>query len=167
MARHHSWQRGAADLVSVAVGLTLLAVVFAGTTASFIYGREALAREEHFKVAAYFLRGETEEVQAAMGLVDAATQPDTPQSLLTGDNWVFCDSRIIEKNDGREEAIMVTISRKAKAVDLPETGPVVDYYLLEMRAQWRERDFAEDRQSEPGKLEELKFKTAVVVRRGL
>ena len=166
MARHHLLQRGAADLVSVAVGLTLLAVVFAGTTASFLYGREALAREEHFKTVAYFLRGETEEVQAAMGLVDAAANPDNTQNLLSLE-WKFCDSRTIEKNNGREEAIMVTISRKAKAENLPETGEGYDYFLLEMRAQWRERDFAEDRQSEPGKLEELKFMTAVVVRRGL
>lgn len=166
MARQHSWQRGAADLVSVGVGLTLLAVVFAGTTASFLYGREAMTREEYFKAAAYILRGKMEEVQTAIALVDDATNPRSARNLFCSE-WVNYPPYTIEDRDDRHKHIVVTVSRKVRGEDLPETGEGWDYFSIEMRAQWQMRDFVEDRQDESGKAETLIFKTAFVARRGL
>jgi hypothetical protein len=165
MARFHSWQRGAADIVSVAVGLTLMAVVFAGTTASFLYGREALIREEHFKAVAYLLRGQMEEVQTAIAIVDNATNANSSRNVLS-ENWYNYPAQKIA-GSSREEPISVTIGRKATRVDLPETGDGDDYYLIEMRAQWRERDLAENGRNGLGKFETLSLKTAFVARRGL
>ena len=161
--RHRHWQRGAADLISVGVGLTMLAIVFAGTTGSFIYGREALARQEHFKVVAYLLRAKMEEVQAAVSLVGKARDSNNPQNLLRETTY---PAIMIEGNQGREKQIAVYIHRYAiDQEDLPETGEGVDYYILKMTASWRERDLAEDRRSSPGKTETLSFTTAFVIGR--
>ncbi|MCX6600252.1 MAG: hypothetical protein NT025_01660 [bacterium] len=160
MLRHRHWQRGGADLVSVGVGLTMLAIVFAGTTGSFIYGREALARQEHFKVVAYLLRAKMEEVQAAMQLVQKARDNNDPQNLL---GECIYPPIMMESNQGREKQIAVYIHRrKVEEMRLPETGDIVAYYVLTMDASWHERDQAEDRRSSPGKLETLSFTTAFV-----
>jgi hypothetical protein len=159
--RLRQWQRGAADLVSVGVGLAILAIVFAGTAGSFIYGREALARQEHYKAAAYLLRAKMEEVQAAMQLVAAAREAGI-QSMLGEYTY---PPVYLENNLGREHAIAVTIHRQRVYVAyLPETGDPPDYYVLTMDASWRERDYAENRRSDPGKLETLTFQTAFVVK---
>ncbi len=60
MLRKKVWQRGSADLISVAVGMTILAIVTGGTAAAMVYGRELTAHEEHYKTAAYALRGAME-----------------------------------------------------------------------------------------------------------
>jgi len=159
MLRHRHWQRGGADLVSVGVGLTMLAIVFAGTTGSFIYGREALARQEHFKVVAYLLRAKMEEVQAAMQLVQKARDDTDSQNLLGEQIYTPV---MIESNHGREKQIAVYIHRRKVEEKRSETGDVVNYYILTMDASWHERDQAEDRRSSPGKLETLSFTTAFV-----
>jgi hypothetical protein len=164
MVRHRQWQRGAADLVSVGVGLAMLSIVFAGTTGSFIYGREALARQEHFKAVAYLLRSKMEEVQAAIQLVQKARDPNDPQNLL-GD-YTYYPPRMIEGNLGREKQIAVYIHRRpVQQVDLVETGEGVDYYVLTMDANWHERDYAEDSRNSTGKSETLTFTTAFVMGR--
>jgi hypothetical protein len=160
MVRHRQWQRGAADLVSVGVGLAMLAIVFAGTTGSFIYGREALARQEHFKAAAYLLRSRMEEVQAAIQLIERARDSNDPLNMLREFTY---PAVLIEGNRGRDKQIAVFIHRRpVDQVDLPETGVGTDYYVLTMDASWRERDLAEDRRSSPGKTEVLTFTTAFV-----
>jgi hypothetical protein len=162
MIRHRHWQRGSADLISVGVGLLMLAIVFAGTTGSFIYGREALARQEHFKVVAYLLRAKMEEVQAAVQLVQKARDDNDPQNVLREYTY---PPIMIESNRGREKQIAVYIHRRpVDQVDLTETGEGVDHYVLTMDASWHERDYAEDRRSSPGKQEKLSFTTAFVVR---
>jgi hypothetical protein len=161
MVRHRHWQRGSADLISVGVGLTMLAIVFAGTAGSFIYGREALARQEHFKAVAYLLRAKMEEVQAAMQLVQKARDDNDPQNLLRAETY---PPRMIESNLGRDKQIAVYIQRRPvePAYLRAEMGEVVIYYVLTMDASWHERDQAEDRRSGPGKLETLSFTTAFV-----
>jgi hypothetical protein len=166
MVRFRSWQRGAADLVSVAVGLTLLAIVFAGTAGSFVYGREALAREEHFKQVAYMLRARMEEVQAAIEMVSGARTPGDPRCLLGGQVYPVeeIESNMRYDNPTRKP-IRVTIQRMPiDTVNLVDTGPALDYYVLTMKATWREHDLPEDRRTEPGKDESLTFTTAFVVR---
>ena len=164
MVRHRQCQRGAADLVSVGVGLAMLAIVFAGTAASFVYGREALTREEHFKAVAYLLRAKMEEVQSAMQLVTAARESG-PQSLMGEYDYppVYLD----ESMRLREKLIVVYIHRRpVDAVDLAETGMgTIDYYVLTMDANWHERDYAEDGRGGPGKQERLSFTTAFVLGR--
>lgn len=162
MVRLRHWQRGFTDLVSVGVGLAILAIVFAGTAGSFIYGRATLAREEHFKVVAHLLRGKMEEVQSAMQLVDDARNPYSPRNLLRRQTY---PPVMIERNDRRDKPIAVTIERlPVDTVNLAETGGVLDYYVLTMRATWREHDLAVDASVRPGKMDSLIFITAFVAR---
>jgi len=164
MVRHRQWQRGGADLVSVGVGLAMLSIVFAGTTGSFIYGREALARQEHFKAVAYLLRSKMEEVQAAVQLIQKARDSNHPQNQLRA--YTYPPIMIEKGYLGREKQIAVYIHRwKVEEVDLMETGEGTDYWVLTMDASWRERDFAEGSRNSPGKLETLTFTTAFVLGR--
>ncbi len=59
--RIRKWERGAADLVTIAVGLTIVAITAIGTSYSLLYGRQALIQQEHYKTALYKLRGFMEE----------------------------------------------------------------------------------------------------------
>jgi hypothetical protein len=147
--------------------MIMLAIVFAGTAGSFIYGRAALAREEHFKAVAYLLRGKMEEVQSVMQMVDAARDPYSPRSQMGA--FTYPPYTIEDYRLRREKPISVTIQRRAiRQEDLPETGiGTVDYYVLTMDATWRERDLPEDGGGGPGKLDTLTFVTAFVARGNL
>jgi hypothetical protein len=160
MARKWSLQRGSADLVSVAVGVTILAIVMAGTAGSMVYGREALMREEHYKAAAYLLHGKMEEAQATLHLIPAASDPSHLQPL----NWGQFPIEI-SRDRGGITPINVRITQDLiERVDLPETGVNWDYYVITMHANWRERDYAEDARTGAGQDREITLKTAVVLR---
>jgi hypothetical protein len=73
MGRLQKWQRGATDLVSIVASMTILSIAVAGTSAAMIYGREALLRTEHYKVAAFRLRGTVEQMSAEVQLDTNAT----------------------------------------------------------------------------------------------
>lgn len=162
MVRLRSWQRGAADLVTLGTSLAVLAIVFAGTAASFQYGREALTREEHYKAAAYILRSKMEEVQAGIQMIDAARDGSRSNNLLSEFDYPPIP---LENNLGRERAVYVYVHRyPVTEFDLIETGPGTDYFILKMKASWRYRDMAENTRSDPGKLDELTFTTAFAVR---
>ncbi|RPH96378.1 hypothetical protein EHM69_01550 [candidate division KSB1 bacterium] len=164
MARYRAWQRGAADLVAVAVGLTILSIVAAGTAGSMIYGREALARQERYKSAAFILRGKMEEVQTALQLIEEARNPESSQSLIAAGTYPAVPIDRVYMN-GEVHPVYVTISReRIQIVDLLETSYSPDYYLLTMKARWREPDYAENRNRNTAQDREIKFTTAIVVR---
>jgi hypothetical protein len=160
MALKRSLQRGSADLVSVAVGLTVLAIVMAGTAASMVYGREALIREEHYKAAAYLLHGKMEEMQATLQLVPAASSDRNMQPI----NWGLFPIEIPQDHNGIDPIRVSVSSDRVEYVDLPETGHNIDYYVITMRATWRERDYAEHDRSEPGQPREITLTSAVILR---
>jgi len=155
-----SIQRGSADLVSVAVGLTVLAIVMAGTASSMVYGRSALIKEEHYKAAAYLLRGKMEEEQASLQLIDEARLSRNLQPMDWGLHY-------IEMSNDRSgiRPIQVHITQDAiDWTDLPETGRNIDYYTITMHATWRERDDASDNRTEPGQVREITLTSSVVTR---
>jgi hypothetical protein len=159
MAGSKRWQRGAADIVSVMVGTLILAIVMAGTASSMVYGREALMRQEHYKAAAYVLRGKLEEVQAQLQIDQA--RDSRYLSAETYRPWSVESASDL----GGVSPIVLAMSRdRIEAVDLSETGTGVDYFLITVHAQWRERDFADDAQTDPGQVREISFTTATVVR---
>jgi hypothetical protein len=153
--------------------MLLLGIVTAGTSAAMVYGREALIRQEHYKAAAYILRGMMEQAQGELQYVDEArgdrnlgqlTYPDKPLDLAA-------------ERGTSVQRVMVTVSRDVvEEVDDPRNGPRMgnngqvkppDFYRLRMHAQWRERDYAENLRDEAGIIREITMETAVLVRADL
>jgi hypothetical protein len=164
MAQYMRWQRGMASLVSVAVAFTILAIVVAGTAASMIYGREALQREERYKVAAYILRGVIEQEQAALQMYDEATGSR------------YCAPRVFGQYDlnlasdlhgVRVVHAMVYRDQIDSCWAGQDHSVRPDYYLLTAHIRWREPDFAENPGWRRQMDREISFRTAVVVRRNI
>lgn len=164
--RRRKWQRGTADMVSIGVGVILLAIVTAGTTAAMVYGREAMIREEHYKAAAYLLRGAMEEQQAELQLIPAAR---TNSGAL---DPVFFTPKILETRQEREgsgsvQQTEVTLWRdQIEVVDDLRNNPPngIDFYRITLHARWRERDYAERLNMVGGIEREITMQTAVLVR---
>lgn len=161
MLRNRAWERGAADLVSVAVGMVILAIATAGTAGAMVFGREAMIREEHYKVAAYALRGVMEEVQGELMYKSVALQ-----SQNLGYRF-YREVDLDQKADrnGNVEVVKARITRDAvQVVNLPETGETADFYVVTVRAEWVERDYAENRRPGSGQRRQIAMTTAVMPR---
>jgi hypothetical protein len=146
--------------LSVAVGVTIMAIVMAGTAGSMVYGREALIREEHYKAAAYLLHGKMEEAQATLQLIPAASDP----ANLLPVNWGAFPIEIARDRNGITPIVVRISQDRIDRYDMPETGVNWDYYVITMHANWRERDYAEDARSGNGQDREITFTTAVALR---
>jgi hypothetical protein len=155
MLRKKVWQRGSADLISVAVGMTILAIVMGGTAAAMVYGRELTAHEEHYKTAAYALRGVLEEAQGELEYVDDARGRENLNATR-----IMGRVALDEATDrSGVKIVTATLSRdRIDAVDLPETGLGDDYYIITVRAHWIERN---------GMVQDLAFRTAIFAQRAL
>ncbi|MBU1937207.1 hypothetical protein KKG05_07390 [bacterium] len=135
--RHKKYQRGSVDLMQVAVAFLMITVAVVGTTYAMFYGRQAIIRQEHRKVALYHLRQYVEEWTGRI-LIEASKIP--PGEMLGGsDTQVVVD---LDDSSVPERAqVKATISRESTlAVDLPETGEGIDYYRLGFTVTWREYD---------------------------
>lgn len=149
------WQRGSADLISVAVGMTILAIVTGGTAAAMVYGRQLTAHEEHVKAAAYVLRGILETAQGELEYVDEARARESLNSVRNMGRWALDEGA----DHGGVEVVTAAVTRdRVDAVDLPETGPGDDYYIVTVRAHWIERN---------GMVQDLAFRTAIFAQRAL
>ena len=158
MTRRRQWQSGSADLVSVAVGMVILSIAVTGTAAAMIYGREILNRQEHYKAAAYLLKGEVEKKQweiigfagatAAQGL-----QPTTKEVPLT----------LLGERGAGAEVIMVRIDQKAiepkYVLEIDQVNPA--YYLVEYEATWTEPEMAGGIEADNYQERSIKLVTAV------
>ncbi|MBU1638533.1 hypothetical protein KKC97_12790 [bacterium] len=129
-------QRGAADLVAVAVGMTLLAITAVGTSYSLLYGRQALIQQEHYKVASYMLRGELER-EVARFQVFGKYRDRFDSYLDFGELNINLDSP--NDRDGDVNMTRGRINRDPVVkIDRQETGEGTDYYRIVMRAEWTE-----------------------------
>jgi hypothetical protein len=158
MAQRLKWQRGMVDMVSLGVGMLLLGIVTAGTTASMVYGREALLREEHYKVAANILRGKMEERIAEIQLVQASRTRSKCGTVqyLPGISLDAPGDR-----GGVRMVVCYLTQEKVDSTDLPETGIGTDYYTIYMKAVWNERPYAENGHDRQGIRREIKLVTSV------
>jgi hypothetical protein len=157
MAIHRKWQRGTADLTSVAVGLIILSIVTAGTSAALVYGRETLLREEHYKAAAYLLRGYMEAQQTALQITqgrrdlaggEVAMQPlDLSTDRINGVQQVYCSITRDRIQEHRAE----------------EIGGQFAFYRITMHATWMERNLAENRRTSAMR-REVTFTTSTIPR---
>ena len=165
--KRRKWQRGTADMVSIGVGMILLGIVTAGTSAAMVYGREAMIREEHYKAAAYILRGYMEQAMGELELVPQARTADGlgPQSYtrpldVPGD-----------RNHVGVRVMMVTVAKDpvVEGDDMRNgsrrIGQIPDYYHITMHARWTERDYAEDRSGAGNGIQhEISMETGVLPR---
>ncbi|MCC6477516.1 hypothetical protein IT157_10725 [bacterium] len=128
-------QRGAADLVTVAVGLTILAIAAVGTSYSLVYGREALIQQEHYRVALYELRGFMEREMAKVKLLDEYRRPE--RLLDDGKYTFYLDSW--GDRDGNMKVTPCEIWReRIDAYDDFTTGLSPDYFRITAYAAWQE-----------------------------
>jgi hypothetical protein len=157
MAFSRAIQRGSVDMVSVSVGLLMLAAVTAGTTAAIVYGREALIRQEHYKAAAYLLHGEMEAQQAAMQLTAA-------QHDLMGGVVRTASLDLPADRGGGTQLVYCTISRDIiQEHRAQEVGGQFAFYRITMRASWTERDYAENPRHS-NQYREIEFTTSTIPR---
>jgi hypothetical protein len=155
-------------MVSVGVGVLLMAIVTAGTSAAMVYGREALLRQEHYKAAAYILRSLMEQQQAELQLVEQAR---SGTGSLTGRDFgtQYLDTDRDRGSGNRIEKVAVSLWREPiDPVDdlMNGTNPVQrpDYYHIKLHARWTERDYAEDGTRVRPFEREITMETAVLVR---
>jgi hypothetical protein len=158
MTRRRKWQSGTVDLVSVAVGMVILSIAVAGTSAAMIYGRDILMRQEHYKAVAYLLRGEMEKKQwELVGVI----QVDDDRAF--GSKTQYTDLNTSTEHGRGSRVIRVTIVQQPILKHFDNSG-ILDYYYLTMYATWAEPTLAG---ADRGELQErqIKFSTAVA-RRG-
>lgn len=133
-------QRGAADLVSVAVGMTLLAIAAVGTSYSLLYGRQALIHQEHYKVATYLLRGELEKEVARLQIFN--NYRTDPSATI---NFNTIEVNLDNPND-REGEVQETWAEVDRVLFQPvnriETGDENDFYQIAMKIKWTEAVYA-------------------------
>jgi len=134
MVQKRRMQRGAADLIAVAVGVTILAITAVGTSSALLYGRQALINQEHFKAATYALRGEL-EYEVGRFLVLQRYRDD--EAVYHSFTPKFVDLDSPSDRDGHVQMTVATITRdQVEEVNLIETGLTTDYYRIVMRANW-------------------------------
>jgi len=130
-----SCERGAIDLMQAAVAFLMITVAVVGTTYAMFYGRQALIRQEHRKVALYQLRQYVEywTTRAAVSTLSPREMLGGPESAVT-----------VELDDGsvpEAARVRALITRgPIEAVDLPETGTGIDFYRIHLYATWQEHD---------------------------
>lgn len=139
-------ERGAADLVTIAVGLTIVAISAIGTSYSLLYGRQALIHQEHYKVALYKLRGFMEEQTARIRFTGSSTasyRSDLAWVISRPQVEVDLDTRT--DRDGDAVRTIATLRREPfEEVDNIMTSNNPDYYRLTCTATWEEPIIAGD-----------------------
>jgi hypothetical protein len=128
-------QRGAIDLMQAVVAFLMITVAVVGTTYAMFYGRQALVRQEHRKVALYQLRQYVEHwtTRVAVSTLSAREMLGGPETAVT----VELDDASIP--EGARVRAVITRG-PTEAVDLPETGMGIDFYRIHLYATWQEQD---------------------------
>jgi hypothetical protein len=142
-------ERGAADLVTVAVGMTIVAIAAIGTSYSLLYGREALIHQEHYKTALYKLRGFMEEQMARVRFSTMYREDLEWMFQRQDDDHVDLDS----PNDREGEMVqtIATMYRNGvQAIDDPLTRDNPDFYRVTAFIEWTEPVVAGDNMSANG-----------------
>ncbi len=139
-------ERGAADLITVAIGLTIIAITAIGTSYSLLYGRQALIHQEHYKTALYKLRGFMEEQTARVRYTGASTasyRSDLLWMMSPQEQTAELDTRT--DRDGNMNVTPVKLTREPfELVDDPLTSYNPDYFRLRATASWEEAAIAGD-----------------------
>jgi hypothetical protein len=158
MTRRRKWQSGSADLVSVAVGMVILSIAVTGTAAAMIYGRDIMARQEHYKAVAFMLKGAMEKKQWELVSVVSSTDDRAFRPVVTTETLNLA----LERGQGNRE-IPVTLVQEPVIQHYDQNG-MPDYYYLTIRARWTEPDLAGGNDHATMQEREMKFTTAIALR---
>jgi len=166
MKKFRKWQGGYADIAGVAVGILILGITMAGTTSAIVYSREVMAKQEHYKQAAYILRGEMENVQAGVAQIPESYRAGTLGSYLNDATYPAIALDMSTDHRGNIAPVNVVLYRyPLQVVQLPEIGlDKIAYFTLKMRATWRERDDAEAARIQTGQPRQIEFTTSFIAR---
>jgi hypothetical protein len=166
MKKFWKWQGGYADILGITAGIMILGITMAGTTSAIVYSREVMAKQEHYKQAAYILRGEMENVQAGVAQIPSSYQSGTMGSYLGDATYPGIALDMSSDHHGNVTPVNVILYRyPLQVIRLPEIGlDKIAYFTLKMRASWRERDDAEDARVETGQMRQIEFTTSFVAR---
>ncbi len=130
-------QRGAIDLFSIAIGLTIISITAVGTSYSLLYGRQALIQQEHYRTALYKLRGFMEEEMARMKF--SAWYQDNQGWWGTPNDLEEFNLDSPTDRDGDLRETYSYIYRDAiEWVDDPVTRMAPDYWRITAHAEWKE-----------------------------
>jgi hypothetical protein len=161
MKMKRRWQRGEADIISVAVGMVILSIIVAGTSQAMIYGRDVLIRQENEKAVAYLLRGYMDQWQSRI-------QTEEPERSTNQLGRAF-----VEHNTTSLTTVVAGGSTPALGVDLvrdpvrevrfTESGVEISWYELTCHARWTENPMPST-ETPRGQARELIFRTYVVIR---
>ncbi|MBI5059613.1 hypothetical protein HZB60_07540 [candidate division KSB1 bacterium] len=154
------WQRGEADIVSVAVGLVILSIIVAGTSSAMIYGRDVLIRQENEKAVAYLLRGFVDEWQSRIQM-EEDERSATNMGRTVNERTSVLTTAVA---GGNTPPLVVDLIREpVRAVDVLETGQDIDWYTLKCHARWSEHDMPGG-EDDRFQARELTFVTYIVIR---
>lgn len=130
-------ERGSADLVTIAVGLTIIAITVVGTSYSLLYGRQALIHQEHYRAALYKLRGFMEEEMARMKHASGYQNNQTWKGSRNELEEFELD--LPSDRDGDIQVTTAQIYREAfNEVDVAYTSISPDYIRITAVAEWQE-----------------------------
>ena len=130
-------ERGAADLVTIAVGMTIVASAAIGTSYSLLYGRQALIHQEHYKTALYKLRGFMEEQMARVRF--GSSYREDPEWMTQPELQRFVALDTPNDRDGHMVQTLATLWREpVQQVDDPLTRQYPDFYRITAYADWTE-----------------------------
>ena len=157
MARIKKWQSGSADLVEVAVGMVILSIAAAGTSAAMIYGREILHRQERYKVACYMVKREMEKKQWELESFPAA-RPRIPVHRL----WLERTDLVTpnEFENGNQPVLIDLWVDEITPIPDADQPELTAYWTVSVSGEWWEPAMAggsENRQLR----EQVRFTTAV------
>ncbi|MBK6765904.1 MAG: hypothetical protein IPG71_06115 [bacterium] len=159
-------ERGAADLVTIAVGLTIIAITVIGTSYSLLYGRQALVHQEHYRTALYKLRGFMEE---EMARIKHSTYYQNDLNWLNQRNTLEAFQLDVPTDrDGRIRETDVRIYRDAiEFVDVVTTSVAPDYLRIVGHAEWREAALAgigeQDERTDVGPARSIKLQATFLL----
>lgn len=139
--RFRKLQRGAADILAVAFGLTIISIAAVGTSYTLLVGRQALIHQEHYMTALFKLRGFMEEEMARLKFSSYYQGNLSWWGAENDIDDVRLDTRT--DRDGRLRPTMAAIYRDPiERVDDPITNGPPDYWRITGHAEWTEEAVA-------------------------
>jgi hypothetical protein len=138
--------------------MVILSIAVSGTAAAMIYGREILNRQEHYKAAAYLLKGELEKKQWEIVALSRATTSEALQATTKEVPLTILG----ERGSGGMEMLVRIDQKRIEPVYVTEIDPSVPaYYVLEYDATWLEPEMAGSRDQNNYQERTIKLVTAV------
>lgn len=133
-----SWRddRGSIDFIQLVVGLLIVAIAAVGTLQALSFGYDHLKEEMRYRKAISIARAYLEYWQGRIHTDFDASDVVTRAGNLGTPKRVLIDSG--EMNDDRDDVYGFLSYGPIEAIDQPETGTGIDYYVVKVYLKWWE-----------------------------